>query len=86
MQKEDKKNIIYFADNGPGFNVDDPNILFSPFVSKKKNGLGLGLFIVNEIVSMHNGKIDFNLVDDSIPKLYSGVKYRIELEDRDGIK
>ena len=86
MQKEDKKNIIYFADNGPGFNVDDPNILFSPFVSKKKNGLGLGLFIVNEIVSMHNGKIDFDIIDDTIPSLYSGVKYRIELEDRDGIK
>lgn len=86
MQKEGKKNIIYFADNGPGFNVDDPNILFSPFVSKKKNGLGLGLFIVNEIVSMHNGKIDFDIIDDAIPSLYSGVKYRIELEDRDGIK
>ena len=86
ITKEDNKNVIYFADNGPGFNVEDPNILFSPFVSKKKNGLGLGLFIVNEIVSMHNGKIEFDIVTDKIPDSYTGVKYRIELEEKDGIK
>lgn len=86
IAKEDNKNVIYFADNGPGFNVEDPNILFSPFVSKKKNGLGLGLFIVNEIVSMHNGKIEFDVVTDKIPDSYTGVKYRIELEEKDGVK
>lgn len=86
IAKEGNKNVIYFADNGPGFNVEDPNILFSPFVSKKKNGLGLGLFIVNEIVSMHNGKIDFDVITDKIPDSYVGVKYRIELEEKDGIK
>ena len=78
--------IIYFADNGPGFNVDDPNILFQPFVTRKKNGLGLGLFIVNEIISLHDGKISFDVEDDDIPRLYCGVRYRIELGDRNELK
>lgn len=77
--KEESKNIIYFADNGPGLGVDDPNILFKPFVTKKDEGLGLGLYIVNEIVSVHNGKIDIVDSCEFIPEDYVGAKFKIEL-------
>lgn len=79
ITEENNLPVIYFADNGPGFGVDDPSILFQPFVTKKVDGLGLGLYISNEIVNMHNGKIDFDFNCNSIPKEYVGVKYRIEL-------
>lgn len=81
ITEEDNFPVIYFADNGPGFGVDDPSILFQPFVTKKTDGLGLGLYIANEIVSMHNGKLEYDFDYTSIPKEYKGVKYRIELGD-----
>lgn len=80
--KENDKTIIYFADNGPGLGVDDYNILFKPFVSKKDEGLGLGLYIVNEIVSVHNGLIEVIEENDIIPKEYVGAKFKIEINTR----
>lgn len=77
---ENKKICILFADNGPGFCVEDPNVLFKPFVTKKHDGLGLGLYIVNEIVNVHNGKISILDLSDIIPKEYTGAKIKIELE------
>lgn len=77
---ENKKVYILFADNGPGFGVDDPNILFRPFVTKKDEGMGLGLYIVNEIVNVHNGKIEIIESSDILPKEYTGAKIKIELE------
>lgn len=77
--KEENSNVIYFADNGPGLGVEDPNLLFKPFVTKKDEGLGLGLYIVNEIVSIHNGKIEVIESSDVVPKEYIGAKFRIEL-------
>ena len=77
---ENEKVCILFADNGPGFGVEDPNILFKPFVTKKDEGLGLGLYIVNEIVNVHKGKISILEYSDIIPKEYTGAKFKIELE------
>lgn len=77
--QECDKAVIYFADNGPGLGVDDPNFLFKPFVTKKDEGLGLGLYIVNEIVSVHNGKVEVLFENNNIPKEYIGAKFKIEL-------
>ena len=71
--------VIYFADNGPGLGVEDPNLLFKPFVTKKDEGLGLGLYIVNEIISIHNGRIEVITDNDNIPSEYTGAKFKIEL-------
>ncbi len=61
------------ADDGPGIADADKIRLFEPNFSTKKAGMGLGLTIVNSIVSDHNGMIR---VQDNLPK---GAKFVIEL-------
>lgn len=45
------------ADNGPGLADDISSRLFSPFVSSKTTGLGVGLSICKRIIEAHGGKI-----------------------------
>jgi two-component system nitrogen regulation sensor histidine kinase NtrY len=61
------------ADNGTGIADRDKIRLFEPNFSTKKAGMGLGLTIVNSIVTDHNGMIR---VQDNFPK---GAKFVIEL-------
>jgi two-component system, NtrC family, nitrogen regulation sensor histidine kinase NtrY len=61
------------ADDGSGIADSDKIRLFEPNFSTKKAGMGLGLTIVNSIVSDHNGMIR---VQDNTPK---GAKFVIEL-------
>jgi signal transduction histidine kinase len=48
---------IRFEDTGIGFAEDEMKRLFVPFNSKFRNGTGLGLPIVYQIVNAHNGTI-----------------------------
>jgi two-component system, NtrC family, nitrogen regulation sensor histidine kinase GlnL len=50
---------IAFHDNGPGVVDDLKDCLFEPFVSTKETGGGLGLPLVQKIVSAHGGVVDF---------------------------
>ena len=61
------------ADDGTGIADTDKIRLFEPNFSTKKAGMGLGLTIVNSIVTDHNGMIR---VQDNLPK---GAKFVIEL-------
>jgi two-component system, NtrC family, nitrogen regulation sensor histidine kinase NtrY len=64
---------IEIADTGKGISDMEKTKLFEPYFSTKKSGMGLGLAIVNSIVSDHNGVIR---VQDNPPK---GAKFIIEL-------
>ncbi len=64
---------IEIADNGKGISDMEKTKLFEPYFSTKKSGMGLGLAIVNSIVSDHNGVIR---VQDNPP---TGAKFIIEL-------
>ncbi len=64
---------IEIADNGKGISDKEKTRLFEPYFSTKKSGMGLGLAIVNSIISDHNGVIR---VQDNNPK---GAKFIIEL-------
>ncbi|MEF8816868.1 MAG: HAMP domain-containing sensor histidine kinase [Salinibacter sp.] len=52
------------SDSGPGLNEDDLDRLFKPFqrlAQQPTDGevsLGLGLYLVNEIISRHDGEVD----------------------------
>ena len=49
--------IIYIEDNGVGFKTNLKNELIKPYYTTKKNGSGLGLSIVNKIITDHNGSL-----------------------------
>ncbi|MEM7413681.1 MAG: HAMP domain-containing sensor histidine kinase [Myxococcota bacterium] len=46
------------ADNGPGFDTDALEKLWSPFYTNKPNGTGLGLAITRKLVEAHGGEIE----------------------------
>lgn len=48
---------IRVEDNGVGFEVQDTEQLFEPYVTRKERGTGLGLAIVKKIVEEHGGSI-----------------------------
>jgi two-component system nitrogen regulation sensor histidine kinase NtrY len=52
-------NTLIIADDGPGISTEEAAQLFSPFFSTKKDGQGIGLTLVREILINHN--FDFSL-------------------------
>jgi two-component system sensor kinase FixL len=48
---------IAVFDSGPGLAKEVMNHLFEPFVSTKRNGMGLGLSICRSIIEAHGGKL-----------------------------
>lgn len=64
------------SDNGIGIPDEDKGRLFEPYFSTRKSGTGLGLTIVNAIITDHNGYIR---VRDNKPK---GTTFLIELPVR----
>ena len=52
--------IIEITDNGLGFTSNKIKDLIKPYFTTKEKGSGLGLSIVNKIISDHNGSINFN--------------------------
>lgn len=71
---------IVVADNGPGL-VDPPEYLIQPFVSRKPDGMGLGLHIADEIMKTQNGRLLFPGVGDlTLPKGYTGAIIALEFK------
>jgi len=73
FRRKTRKVEIEIADSGHGVPSDDKTKLFLPHFSTKKKGTGLGLTIVNKIISDHNGSIE---VEDNKP---NGTKFIIQL-------
>jgi nitrogen fixation/metabolism regulation signal transduction histidine kinase len=64
--------VLFVADNGPGFQ-DPPELLVEPFMTRKPEGMGLGLHIANEIMKVHEGRLIFpNREDLGLDEIYSG--------------
>ena len=49
---------VSVADTGGGIPQEQINRIFEPFYTTKKKGSGLGLMIVQRIVSAHNGRVE----------------------------
>jgi len=62
---EERKVRLDFADTGKGIPDEEKGNLFEPYFSTKKTGMGLGLAIVNSIITDHGGKIS---VHDNTPR------------------
>lgn len=57
---EDSKYILEIRDYGPGINKKDLPQIFERFykgAGKKRDGLGLGLFLVRNVIDKHRGEI-----------------------------
>ena len=50
---------IIVADNGPGFGTDTPEDLMTPFFTRRHGGMGLGLYIVSEVMRVNGGQLYF---------------------------
>lgn len=51
------RKIIEIADDGPGIAADALSRVFEPFFSNREGGIGLGLSVVQHIVTAHGGEI-----------------------------
>ncbi|MFB0520606.1 MAG: ATP-binding protein [Desulfatiglandales bacterium] len=59
----DSRPRILVSDNGPGIK-DDPALLVQPFFTRKPDGSGLGLYIVDRIMKAHEGEVQFLFKED----------------------
>ncbi|MCX7945187.1 MAG: ATP-binding protein [Deltaproteobacteria bacterium] len=75
-RSEDDMVVVSIGDTGKGIPEDIKNKIFEPFFSTRKlnGGVGLGLTIVKNAISAHNGKIE---VESEVDK---GTTFRIYLK------
>jgi signal transduction histidine kinase len=63
---------LLVADNGPGFR-DEYGALVQPFFSRKPDGMGLGLYLADEVAQRHKGRLRFPQPGDvSLPSEFTG--------------
>jgi signal transduction histidine kinase len=56
---------IQFEDNGLGVPVDQQKYLFELFTGTKREGMGLGLWLCNYIVTRHGGRIQYDSLQNT---------------------
>jgi len=73
---------IVVADNGPGF-IDPPEFLVEPFLSRKPDGMGLGLHIAAEVMKAQGGELLFpDTGDIDLPKEFDGAVVALSFKER----
>jgi two-component system sensor histidine kinase HydH len=58
LQKQDNHIQIWVRDTGKGLTPDKQAQMFDPFFTTRKDGTGLGLAVVQQIVEQHQGRIE----------------------------
>lgn len=56
---EDGNIEVAVIDRGSGVSEDAKDVLFAPFATTKKSGMGMGLSISRAIITAHGGRLDF---------------------------
>jgi signal transduction histidine kinase len=74
---------IIVADNGPGFGSDDPEDLTAPFFTRRTGGMGLGLYVVSEVMRVNKGRVLFpDEGDIELPKGIDGAVVALQFLDK----
>ena len=72
---------LLIADNGPGFS-DPTEYLRQPFISRRPEGMGLGLHIVDEVMKAHGGRLLFpEPADLPLPASYDGAVVALQFKE-----
>ena len=58
LKKEERRYLLTVEDNGGGISPEITETLFSPFVTTKEDGHGLGLFSVEACARFHQGEVE----------------------------
>lgn len=58
IRENERYGVLVVSDNGPGMTEELRRSIFNPFFTTKDKGVGLGLFIVYNIVKAHGGIIE----------------------------
>jgi len=80
VRAEGGRALLTVRDHGPGLAGADPRRIFEPFVRggdelvRTRPGVGLGLYIVRELVAAHGGRVS---VQSELPD--GGTAFRVEL-------
>lgn len=74
LRQMNSRALLSFTDDGIGMSSKEEKELFQPFLSGFKNGSGLGMAIVYEIIQQHHGNIEIRsqrnagtVIDISLP-------------------
>ena len=67
------QTILSIQDSGRGMTDDEKSHIFEPFISSKKAGMGIGLYLVKKIIEAHEGRICFS------SELRKGTTFSIEI-------
>ncbi len=65
VRAEGQYAVISVADNGVGMSEEVRKNIFNPFFTTKDKGVGLGLFIVYNIVKAHGGYVELESLEGS---------------------
>ena len=64
---------IVVADNGVGFQSDEPADMTRPFFTRKPDGMGLGLYYANLAMELNGGRLAFPQREEiDLPDVYDG--------------
>lgn len=58
LKKQDNQIQIWVRDTGKGLTPEEQARMFDPFFTTRKEGTGLGLAVVQQIVEQHQGRIE----------------------------
>ncbi len=72
-RKQKRSVILSVQDFGPGISREDLPLIFDPFFSSKREGLGIGLYLSKKIIDAHHGFIRV------VSQLNEGTEFVIQL-------
>lgn len=59
VEKDEGEIVFNIIDSGPGVQVGENEDIFSPFLTRKESGTGLGLAVCHRIVTAHGGTVSY---------------------------
>jgi len=65
ISMDEDQPCVTISDNGSGIDAESMPLLFEPYFTSKRNGMGLGLATTHNTIKLHNGMIE---VDSTVGK------------------